>query len=43
MHTLPIGLCAFLLGVDVDGSDAPLEVRRWPQNRVNGLLDRTGR
>jgi hypothetical protein len=30
-------------GVDVDGSGAPLEVRRWPRNRVNGLLDRTGR
>lgn len=30
-------------GVDVDGSGGPLEVRRWPRNRVNDLLDRTGR
>jgi hypothetical protein len=30
-------------GVDVDRSRGPLEVRRWPRNRVNGLLNRTGR
>jgi hypothetical protein len=30
-------------GVDVDGSRGPLEVRRWPRNRVTGLLERTGR
>lgn len=30
-------------GVDVDADQAPLEVRRWPQERVRGLLERFGR
>ncbi|MBB2961148.1 FecR domain-containing protein [Methylobacterium sp. R2-1] len=30
-------------GVDVDADQGPLEVRRWPQERVRGLLERFGR
>lgn len=30
-------------GVDVDAYQGPLEVRRWPQERVRGLLERFGR
>jgi ferric-dicitrate binding protein FerR (iron transport regulator) len=29
-------------GVDVDADQGPLEVRRWPQERVRGLLERFG-
>ncbi|TGD99431.1 anti-sigma 24 factor [Methylobacterium nonmethylotrophicum] len=30
-------------GVDVDAEQAPLAVRRWPQERVRALLERLGR
>lgn len=30
-------------GVDVDADQGPLEVRRWPQERVRALLERFGR
>ena len=29
-------------GVDVAGDQGPLDVRRWPQERVRGLLERFG-
>ncbi len=30
-------------GVDVDAVEGPLDVRRWPQERVRALLERFGR